>query len=1327
MLSAAVPKAVTLSSRLAKIEGFVPHDPIVIIGNADFTFENGVLQGLGTSEDPFVIEGWDVDASTAHGIRVENTRAYFVIRDACIHDGGDSHYGVYFENVTNGIIANSTINQNLIGIYLRKSGHSTLVDNELHFNSEGGIVIDGVYSAPPSPLWSQNIVKGNNISDAGCGVKINYGVLDNVIESNVISNTGDAIYIYFGGNNTIRNNSMSSVGSGIYIWGPFNILRSNTITNHQFFGLTVYGDYFQDIDTSNTINDKPIYYLMNQKDLVIEPSTFPNVGYLGLVNSQNITIQGLDLEKNADGVLFVNTTDSAIQNTIVRQNGRGITLLSCQRINVSRNTVSENGFGGIYLSNSNSSTISSNLVTFNVYFGIALIHYSSDNLVYENYVSHNNPNAYDEALKHLGMLNHWNTTRKEGNNIVGGSYIGGNYWSDYQGVDQNQDGIGDTPYTFETPGYYPNTDYLPIVPHTYSWSMFKHDLDRSGYSTTTAPNTNMTLWRVQPGPGGSFSSPAVVEEKVFVGIDPDTISALHLQNGSEIWSFNIGGYQVKSSPAVRDGMVFIGSTNDYGDNFFAINETTGELIWSFDAKGQIDSSPVIHNGRVFFGSSRYMGGSVWALDEYTGMELWNFSAGNFVRSSPAVSDGIVYVCSSDHNLYALNETDGTLIWKFDKAADSDPLVSKGSVVIGGSDGVYSLDKNTGNIVWSFPCGFARVSAGYSMIFVGECLYSDYSRRGALYALNETTGAEVWKYEPMPLDGITCSPAIADGKVFFASANGRIYSLDATIGKLIWSYYTGEETRNFGSPAVAYGRVFITSLCQNSYGGEYGFVYCFGDRVPASASLSVPYEAQGNAPLCWAASTAMILRYYGEQIHVWDVSKDLPVDLLLHPMSFGRIGTYIQEKFQGRYSTTIGHYGAVTEQTRKDIETNLTLGFPIMLCVDPPGPQTHSVVVTGYNATGFFINDPSGALFTQGLGRDESFPYIQEFATWEELQPLISQEDPIFSDAVFLVVKGIPSPIDATLYFQNRGWITVIHDGDARKGLCVDYGGHDLYAGQYWRSMGYHPIALDSKDVLGASYAILNAKNETMCFDFQLRIIEIENSGEASSHYEETILGLLAPPYDMVIASPKPISLGYVDGLISGQQYAIETTIRYHESTEIVDSIRSPYVWYGVSSMMFVTECPVRMLVIDPDGLRVGFDPILNQTLNEIPDALYYYGNETEPEIISIVNQKDGNYSISVYGMESGAYNLTCATLDETGFISTESYMNIQIEEGESQPYIIPEFSSFLVLPLFVAATLLTVLVCRRGKSSYPRDRKGVCGRRLHSKAFCSELLMLSGY
>ncbi|MBU3902481.1 MAG: right-handed parallel beta-helix repeat-containing protein, partial [Candidatus Thermoplasmatota archaeon] len=64
-------------------KGLTVHEPIHIYGNDDFTEENGVVNGSGTESDPYIIEGWDIDASQGSnaGIEIRNTNVYFIIRN----------------------------------------------------------------------------------------------------------------------------------------------------------------------------------------------------------------------------------------------------------------------------------------------------------------------------------------------------------------------------------------------------------------------------------------------------------------------------------------------------------------------------------------------------------------------------------------------------------------------------------------------------------------------------------------------------------------------------------------------------------------------------------------------------------------------------------------------------------------------------------------------------------------------------------------------------------------------------------------------------------------------------------------------------------------------------------------------------------------------------------------------------------------------------------------------------------------------------------------------------------------------------------------------
>ena len=68
------------------------------------------------------------------------------------------------------------------------------------------------------------------------------------------------------------------------------------------------------------------------------------------------------------------------------------------------------------------------------------------------------------------------------------------------------------------------------------------------------------------------------------------------------------------------------------------------LKWSYATGYLVDSSPAVANGVVYVGSND---GNLYALNASTGAKLWSYPTGAAVASSPAVANGVVYVGSDD--------------------------------------------------------------------------------------------------------------------------------------------------------------------------------------------------------------------------------------------------------------------------------------------------------------------------------------------------------------------------------------------------------------------------------------------------------------------------------------------------------------------------------------------------------------------------------------------------------------------------------------------------------------------------------------------------------
>ncbi|MBP1910712.1 lectin like domain-containing protein [Methanolobus bombayensis] len=248
--------------------------------------------------------------------------------------------------------------------------------------------------------------------------------------------------------------SENNIGLQILLSSQNNILKNNCMLNNTFN--CRFDSYPNDIDTSNTVDGKPIYYLVNISDLIIDSGS--NAGVVYLFNCSNISIKDLNVENNVDGFYLENSNNITISNCTSGSNSYGLFLYSSNN-NVIEDCNISNSTSGLALSSSFNNTIEGCTISNNP-AGIVMED-SADNLIYNNYFNNNiNVDSYD-----IGS-NDWNITRTSGINIINGSYLGGNFWAKPDGTGWSQteysvgNGFSDA-YEITDDGN--NIDYLPLT------------------------------------------------------------------------------------------------------------------------------------------------------------------------------------------------------------------------------------------------------------------------------------------------------------------------------------------------------------------------------------------------------------------------------------------------------------------------------------------------------------------------------------------------------------------------------------------------------------------------------------------------------------------------------------------------------------------------------------------------------------------------------------------------------------------------------------------------------------------------------------------------
>lgn len=312
------------------------------------------------------------------------------------------------------------------------------------------------------------------------------------------------------------------------------------------------------------------------------------------------------------------------------------------------------------------------------------------------------------------------------------------------------------------------------------------------------------------------ASPVVAGNHLLVAAENGNLYAFDLIHKQRSWLYHTEA-GIASTPAVANGNAYFLSRDGF---FYALELATGKLLWRFATRGEQRfaavggfglpkalgpipdpwdfylSSPLVQDNKVYFGSSDH---HVYALDATTGKLIWSFKTDDMVHSSPAYANNKIFIGTWGTKLYALDAQTGNTLWHFQGKVDPEryamqgitasPSVDNDTVYIGARDGFfYALNMQDGALKWSYDAASSWVLSTAAVD--QNHVYFATSDTGLLIALDKKTGKEsyradtrLWTYS---------SPLLINNQfVVIGTMSGELYAFDKSSGKKIWYYQTLE--------------------------------------------------------------------------------------------------------------------------------------------------------------------------------------------------------------------------------------------------------------------------------------------------------------------------------------------------------------------------------------------------------------------------------------------------------------------------------------------------------------------------------------------------------
>jgi cysteine-rich repeat protein/parallel beta-helix repeat protein len=693
---------------------------IVLDYNDNVTIKNCVVEGF------------------RQGIYLYDSHSSTLTDNIIVSTGGYDEYwqwGIMLVNSSGNTLTDiTTIGSNYYGIQLHLDSDSNILRNIITKQNKYGIQLEGSQNRYTDNNIITDIIAENN-SIAGVGIFSGGG---NTIANSALNYNKNGIYVASAGsnNNFISNDASYNIDRGFFIHTTDNaVLRNNTANNNGDVGIVLSqssqttmidnkmnnnvfcnfdaGGADHTIDTSNTVDGKPIYYIRNAAHTTYDSSINPGAFYC--IECDDITVKDFDISNACVGLAFSDTTNSLIENvrvsnsrngigfsgsssnniiassiiqnisttkisggtgigfsgdgtnntvrdsvientktgvyyggdtsnnvllnnvikgstrygirtggsnTVITKNkvidgtGQGIMLERVSNNNITENIINNNILGLVFFQSGNDHIVSGNIITNNLYGMYRMMGISSGHIVYDNYLN----NTYNAIWRDVV----WNIAKTHTpvlGNVIGGLYLGGNYWAAPDGTgfsenctDSDSDGICDSSYEIPYSNAYDNlplfklqdtdadgiADATDNCPNEYNPDQLNSDSQGGGDVCDICPDNSADTCNADKS-GGEYCTP----DQQCVIISPDGSTTITIPAGAMPYDASV------SITEDSTGITGYELTNDHGtvfgiygwqfqqDGLVFLTDVTVTYTWDdVDNDGKVDGTNVLERNLV---------------------------------------------------------------------------------------------------------------------------------------------------------------------------------------------------------------------------------------------------------------------------------------------------------------------------------------------------------------------------------------------------------------------------------------------------------------------------------------------------------------------------------------------------------------------------------------------------------------------------------------------------------------------------------------------------------------------------------------------------------